>query len=115
MRLLPNRRIRERYPVRLPEVTWEPLRRDLRTLRRKQPMVAWVFDLSLTGAGVVVADDRLLTTGELVRISVADAHGTVEVRHSQTLANDHARYGVRFLPSVDPRRPGHASSADLNG
>jgi hypothetical protein len=65
--------------------------------RRKKPMVAWVVELSLTDAGVVVANDRVLTAGEIVRITVAGAHGTVEVRRSQALANNHVRYGVRFV------------------
>jgi hypothetical protein len=97
MRILTNRRIGERYPVELPELTWGPLRRDLRMFRRKKPMVAWVVELSLTDAGVVVANDRVLTAGEIVRITVAGAHGTVEVRRSQALANNHVRYGVRFV------------------
>jgi multidrug efflux pump subunit AcrA (membrane-fusion protein) len=97
MRPVTNRRIGERYPVELPELTWDPVRRDRRMFRRKKPMVAWVAELSLTGAGVVVADASLLATGEIVRISVAGAHGTVEVRRSQVLANDHVRYGVRFV------------------
>lgn len=92
-----NRRIGDRRPVDIRDVSWSPCQDPRRRtrLRKPAPFTARLVDLSFTGASVVAP--RGTPVGAQVAIAVDNLHGIVVVRRSTAIAGTTlARYGVEF-------------------
>ena len=93
----------ERRPVDAAEIQWNiPAPTWRNRLKRAQPQVGLLRDVSVTGAAIRAPQDASLGRGAIVNVAYGWVDGTVRVKRVDADGNRTAIYGVEFDHTDSP-------------
>ncbi len=100
----PNRRLGDRKPVGSSEIRWNlPQQSWKQRIRKEQPEVGLLQDVSVTGAGIVAPVNDRIGRGSLVPVAFGWVEGTVRVVRVEMHPDGvRAVYGVEWVSTDSP-------------